>query len=148
MERLEFKIEIKAPATTVWKALWEDQNYRQWTTAFCEGSYAKTDWKEGSKVHFLAPSGEGMYSNIEILVPDEKMCFYHIGELKNFEEQPLNDETRQWTGARENYTLSENNGITTLQVAMDITEQYLDYFKEAFPKGLALVKEIAEKLHG
>ncbi|MGH2666795.1 SRPBCC family protein [Flavobacterium sp.] len=148
MENLEFKIEINASAATVWKALWEDQNYRQWTTAFCDGSYAKTDWKEGSRVHFLAPAGDGMYSTIETLVPNKKMFFSHIGEIKNFEEQPLNDETRQWSGARENYTLSENNGTTTLQVDLDITEKYADYFKGAFPKGLTLVKEIAEKLNG
>ncbi|TGD57918.1 SRPBCC domain-containing protein [Flavobacterium humi] len=148
MKKLEFKIAIEAPAAIVWKALWEDQNYKKWTAVFCEGSYTKTDWKEGSRVHFLSPSGEGMYSTIEKMVPNEKMYFTHIGEMKNFEEQPLTDETRKWSGARENYTLSENNGTTTLLVEMDITEDYQDYFNEAFPKGLALVKEMAEQSNG
>jgi hypothetical protein len=144
MENLKFKIEIKAPAAQVWNALWEDANYRKWTAVFCEGSYVKTTWKQGDRAHFLSPNGEGMYSTITANIPNEKMYFTHIGMMKNFEEQPIDEETKAWTGSRENYSLSESNGVTSLEVDMDIAEQYLDYFKDAFPKGLATVKEIAE----
>lgn len=147
MKELEFKIEINAPASIVWKAMWEGENYNKWTAAFCEGSYTKSDWKEGSKILFLIPKGEGMYSTITTLVPNQKMYFTHIGEVKNFEEQPLNEETKLWSGSRENYTLSESNNITTVMVNMDIVESHLDYFKETFPKGLQIIKETAENLN-
>ena len=144
MKTEEFKIEINAPASFVWQALWEDTNYRKWTTAFCEGSYVVSDWKKGSEVHFLSPSGDGMFSTITEMIPNVKMYFTHWGEIKQKNKQPITEETKSWSGSRENYNLSENNGITTVTVQMDIVEEYLDYFKKAFPNGLKLVKEIAE----
>ena len=64
-----------------------------------------------------------MYSELTTLVPNEKMHFTHIGNLKNFEEQPLDEEAKAWTGAKENYTLTEQNGNTIITVEMDIAEQ-------------------------
>ena len=145
MKQQTFTIEIKAPKEKVWNAMWTDENYRKWTAAFCEGSYAKSSWKQGERVHFLTPNGDGMYSELTMLVPNEKMHFTHIGNLKNFEEQPLDEEAKAWTGAKENYTLTEQNGSTIVTVEMDIAEQYWDYFNETFGKGLATIKEIAEK---
>lgn len=146
MKQLQFKIDINASANQVWEALWEDDNYRKWVSIFCEGSYAISDWQKGGKIHFLGPNGDGMYSTITELIPNEKMFFTHLGEIKNNEEQPISEETKTWSGARENYTIKENNTTTTLMVTMDIVESHLDYFEDAFPKGLAIVKQLAEKL--
>ncbi|WP_136667112.1 SRPBCC domain-containing protein [Flavobacterium sp. H122] len=146
MKQIQFQVEINAPAKNAWDALWEDDNYRKWTSAFCEGSYAVSDWQKGGKIHFLTPTGEGMYSTITELIPYEKMFFTHHGEIKNNEEQPITKETKSWSGARENYSLSENNGTTTIKVEMDIVESHAAYFEDAFPKGLAIVKQIAENL--
>lgn len=148
MKTLNFSTEINAGADKVWFALWDDAHYRKWTTAFHEGSHYKTDWKEGGRIHFLDPQGNGMYSNITKNQPYEKMFFTHIGEIKNFEEQPLDDASRSWTNAEENYTLSENKGVTTLTVTLNVVEdeRMIAMFAEAFPKGLAIVKESAEDL--
>ncbi|MFA6150242.1 MAG: SRPBCC domain-containing protein [Chitinophagaceae bacterium] len=148
MKTLNFSTEINAGADIVWFALWDDVHYRKWTTAFHEGSHYKTDWKEGGRIHFLDPQGNGMYSNITKNQPYEKMFFTHIGEIKNFEEQPLDEASRSWTNAEENYTLSENNGVTTLTVTLNVVEdeRMIAMFAEAFPKGLAIVKESAEDL--
>lgn len=63
MEKLHFSTNINAPREKVWDTLWNDNSYRKWTSAFMEGSYAETDnWKEGSKVLFLSPGGDGMGS--------------------------------------------------------------------------------------
>ena len=46
MEKMNFSIDINAPKEKVWNVLWDDDSYRKWTSAFAEGSYAKTDnWK-------------------------------------------------------------------------------------------------------
>jgi uncharacterized protein YndB with AHSA1/START domain len=145
MKKLEFNISINATPAKVWQVLWNDSTYRQWTSAFTEGSYAVSDWKEGGKIQFLAPDGGGMYSKIAVSKPNELMSFEHIGEIKNFEEQPLTDETKAWSGAKENYYLTEENGNTALKVEVDLTGEFEEYFSKAFPKALALVKEIAEK---
>lgn len=147
MKTLEFKIDIHAPKEKVWKILWEDATYREWTSAFCEGTYAVSDWKEGSKIHFLSPSGEGMNSIIDSKIDNEYMAFKHLSELKNFEEMPIDSATAEWSGAMETYRLTQNNSTTTLEVTMDCIEKYVDYFHEVFPKSMKLIKEISEKQH-
>ncbi|HEX9979092.1 MAG TPA: SRPBCC domain-containing protein [Flavobacterium sp.] len=144
MKRLNFSISINAPATKVWEALWDDNNYREWTSVFCEGSYVETDWNEGSKALFLSPGGEGMYSTIAINKPNEVMSFRHIGMVKDGKELPIDDATRSWSGAEESYYLRETDGQTELTVEMDITEEHAAYFNDAFPKGLEKIKSISE----
>ncbi|MEG1024488.1 MAG: SRPBCC domain-containing protein [Flavobacterium sp.] len=145
METLEFTIKIKAPAEKVWDVLWNEETYKKWTSVFCEGSHTISNWNEGDKIHFMSPNGEGMYSIIETKTQNEYMAFKHLGEIKNFEEQPLDEETKKWTGAMETYRLIPEEEFTTLIAQVDVVEKYLDYFKETFPNGLEKVKELSEK---
>ena len=144
MEKLHFTTSINASKEKVWSCLWQDENYRKWTSAFAEGSHAVSDWKEGSKILFLSPSGEGMYSTIDKLVPNEFMAFKHNGIVKDGKEQPMDEETKKWSGAMETYALKENNNQTELVVDVDITEDHKDYFLNAFPKAMGILKELAE----
>jgi uncharacterized protein YndB with AHSA1/START domain len=149
MKKEKFSINIKASAKKVWQVLWSDATYRQWTKIFSEGisdgSYAVSDWKQGSKIQFISSSGDGMFAIISELKPYERMAFSHQGEVKNFKEQPPKEGAESWTGAQEIYTLTEKDGNTNLEVTMDITSEYEQYFKDIFPKALQKVKEIAEK---
>lgn len=140
METLKFHSTINAPKEKVWQTLWNDDTYRQWTSVFSEGSYAESDWNEGSKILFLSPKGEGMFSVIDKKIPNEQMTFRHLGEIRDGVEEP-----KDWANARESYHLQENNGKTELTVALDITDEFAQYFKEIFPKAINAVKEIAEK---
>lgn len=144
MKTLHFTTTINAPAEKVWKTLWEDETYRKWTSAFSEGSYALSAWKEGARVHFLSPSGDGMYSEIAKLIPNELMSFRHLGEMKGGKEQPETDASKQWAGAMENYTLKSNGNATELNVSVDITNEHAAYFEGVFPKALENVKNLAE----
>ncbi|MES2139703.1 MAG: SRPBCC domain-containing protein [Bacteroidota bacterium] len=144
LKRLTFTTKIKAPKSEVWNVLWNDKTYRQWTSVFSEGSYAVTDWKEGSKVLFLDAKGDGMYSTIARSVPNEFMSFKHLGEVKNGKEGPWDEKAKGWEGAMENYTLKETAGLTELTVELDGAEESLDFFKDAFPKALEKVKTLSE----
>lgn len=144
MEKMNFLTSIKAPREKVWKTLWEDETYRKWTSAFSEGSYADTDWKEGSKVLFVDGNGDGMVSRIETNRPNEFMSFKHLGIMKKGVEDTESDEVKGWTGAIENYTIRESSGITELTVEMDIAEDYKEYFMKTFPKALEQVKILSE----
>jgi hypothetical protein len=144
METLDFKIKIKAPREKVWDVLWEDETYRKWTAAFCEGTYVETNWEEGGKIHFLNPNGEGMNSIIETKIPNEYMAFKHISGLKDFKEMPIDAETAQWTGSMETYRLTQEDGFTVLEAKVDTLEKYSDYFKTTFPSGLEVVKQLSE----
>ncbi len=144
MKTLHFSITIHAPAAKVWDILWRDATYRQWTSAFAEGSHAVSDWEEGSKVLFLGPSGEGMFSMIDKKVPNVYMSFKHLGMVKDGKEQPEDEQSKAWSGAKETYTLSQAGDTTQLSVSVDIVESNEPYFSEAFPKALDHVKTLAE----
>jgi uncharacterized protein YndB with AHSA1/START domain len=145
MKKLSFSTTIAAPARKVWNILWNDETYRQWTSVFSEGSHAVTDWQEGGKVQFLGPDGGGMYSVIDRKVPDEKMVFRHLGIVRDGIEQPLDELTKQWTGAIEGYTLTPHGDTTELLVELDVVEDHEQMFSEKFPIALRKVKELAEK---
>lgn len=145
MELLEFKIEIIAPKEKVWSVLWDDETYRKWTAVFCEGTYAVSDWKEGSKIQFLSPNGEGMNSVIDKKIDNEYIAFKHLSEIKNFQVMPVDDATKEWTGAMEMYRLTEDKGATVLEAKIDVVDKYLDYFKTTFPKGLEMAKKLSEE---
>ena len=140
MKTLNFSVEIDAPKEKVWDKLWSDASYRQWTAAFAEGSYAESDWEQGSRILFLSPKGDGMFSVIEEKIPFEKMTFKHLGEIKGGVE-----ETKDWGEARESYHLAEKDGKTLLTVTLDMTEDFQDYFDETFPKALNILKQISEQ---
>jgi uncharacterized protein YndB with AHSA1/START domain len=144
MITLNFSIAIKASKEKVWYSLWDDENYEAWVSAFCEGSYAISDWNQASKIYFLDQNGSGMNSEIALNKPFETMIFKHLGELKEYVELPETEATKDWSGAEERYDLEESNGITTVTVTIDLVEKYLDYFKETFPLALEKLKAIAE----
>lgn len=145
MGKMSFSVQINAPREKVWDILWDDQGYREWTRVFHEGSYAETDWNEGSDVRFLTPEGMGMYSTIARKIPNEFMSFRHIGEVKDGVNQPLDEKTKSWSGAMEDYRLKEVDGGTELTAEVDMDEQHAEYFKDAFPKALDKVKQLAEQ---
>jgi uncharacterized protein YndB with AHSA1/START domain len=140
MVKLNFTVDINAPKEKVWKTLWEDQSYRQWTSVFMEGSHAKSDWQEGSKIEFLTPKGDGMFSTIHKKVDNSQMVFKHLGEIKDGVET-ISD----WGEVYESYFLTEKNAGTELRVELDTTEDFQQYFHDTFPKAMALVKQLAEK---
>ena len=144
MQKINFSTTINAPKERVWKTLWDDATYRQWTSVFSPGSHAETDWKEGSKVLFLDGKGSGMVSKIEASRPNEFMSFLHLGEVKDGVEDTESEKVKAWAGAHENYTLKEENGITELTVDMDINDEYKDMFMNIFPKALEQVKSLSE----
>ena len=141
MKKLQFTIEINASKENVWDALWIDENYRNWTSVFHEGSHYKSDLHEGSEIFFLGPEKSGMYAKIEKLIPNEKMYFLHLGEYKDGEKQ----EGTFGEDAIEQYDLVEKDGKTELTVTMNVPEDYIPYFAETFPKALGKVKEMVEK---
>ncbi len=144
MEKINFKTVINATPEKIWKVLWDDATYRKWTSAFSEGSYAETDWKEGSKVLFLDGQGQGMVSRIAENSPNEYMSIEHLGEVKNGVEDTSSDRVKEWAGAHENYTLKKVNGKTELSIDMDITEEFKEMFSQMWPKALDNVKKLSE----
>lgn len=140
MEKSSFEIEIDASREKVWAALWNDANYREWTAAFIAGSYAESDWKEGSEIRFLSPKHSGMLSRIVKMEENTVMVFGHEKEIINGELREI-----PWKGAQESYFLEEQNGKTRLVCTLDVSAEFKEYFGSVFPLALQKVKEIAER---
>ncbi|MBC8754867.1 hypothetical protein H2O64_09310 [Kordia sp. YSTF-M3] len=141
INRLQFSIDIKAEKTKIWNALWNEDSYRDWASVFFEGSYAITDnWKEGSKVLFLSPDQSGIYSCIETHIPNKTITFKHIGNVVKGKEQPIDDETKKWSGTTETYTLTEGTDSNTLTVEIDVLDEHLNFMTTTLPKALEKVK--------
>jgi uncharacterized protein YndB with AHSA1/START domain len=145
MDRLTFSVTINAPKEKVWRVMLDDPTYRQWTSAFQEGSYAVTDWSVGSKALFLSSQDQGMVSRIVAHRPNEFLSIEHLGTVKNGVEDTKSGEVKAWAGALENYTLKEANGASTLTIDMDVADDYRKYFEETWPKALSKLKDVTEE---
>ncbi len=141
MKQISFSTTINAPAEQVWFHLWNKSNYENWTKVFSEGSSALSDWKKGSRIYFLIPSGDGMYSEISEMIPNQQITFRHLGELKKFEEQGVD---KNWMDSDESYFLTEENNQTKLTITLTIDEKWEKFFGDTFPKALELIKKDAE----
>lgn len=142
MNKFTFTIEIPATKETIWKALWDDRLYREWTSIFTEGSHMVVEnWEAGSTVLFLGPDKNGMYSEIETHIPNKTITFKHIGAVIKGEKQPVDEEAKTWSGATESYTLTEGKDGITLVVDIDIMDAHIDYMKTTLPKALEIVKK-------
>lgn len=145
MEQLHFSIHINAPRERVWKTLWDGTSYTQWTRPFGEGGRAESDWLQGSHVHFLSADDDGMYALIDRKEDNAFMGLKHLGMVKHGKEVPPDDSTRDWVGAREEYTLTERAEGTELVVDMDVRAEDKASFQKMFPEALGIVKDLAEK---
>jgi len=134
---------IEAPAEKVWRVLLDDTTYRQWTAVFHPGSYAESDWKEGSKVLFKTPEGDGMVSKVIVSRPYEEISFQHLGVLKNNVEY-FDDASNEWQGF-ETYRLKPAGNGTELLIEQDLDEKHVDWFQATWEKALLKVKELAEE---
>ena len=143
-QKLTFSVVIDAPADVVWRVLLDDATYREWTAAFSEGSYAVTDWKEGSKALFLTPEGNGLVSRIAVHRPNEYLSIEHLGFVKAGVEDLDAAKKDGWEDARENYTLTAEGSASRLVVDMDATPGMIPFFNETWPKALAKLKELCE----
>jgi uncharacterized protein YndB with AHSA1/START domain len=142
MKTLQFEIQIDASPVIVWDCLWKLENYKLWTSVFCDGSYYETtDFKEGNRIHLLTPEGHGMFSIIEKLEPNKFLSFRHLGDILDFKEL----ENKSWENALESYELTKNDKGTYLKVTVDTLEKYIPFMEQTFPKALSVLKNLSEK---
>ncbi|CAD7812925.1 hypothetical protein CHRY9390_02582 [Chryseobacterium aquaeductus] len=139
METLEYQIEINAEPEKVWTVLWSDISYRQWTSAFTEGSFYVGTWEEDSIMKFFDPENNGMYSRVLKNDPNKEMIFLHLGEIFDGIEAP-----QDWGDATESYLLEETEDGTKLTAKIKSSEEFKGFFEDKFPNALQNVKHLSE----
>lgn len=152
MKKLQFKVNIHAPATKVYDFMLginSKSTYEQWTSLFNPTSTYEGSWDKGNKMLFIGidEKGEkgGMVSRIADNILNQFVSIQHYGLLKSGKEITEGPDVEKWANGFENYSFEENNGITSLTVDLDITEDFLDYMNETYPNALGKLKELCEK---
>jgi uncharacterized protein YndB with AHSA1/START domain len=144
MKKLRYSIHIAAPVETVWRAMLDPETYRDWTSAFCAGSYFEGSWAQGATIRFLTPEGEGMFGRIAENRPHEFLSIELLGCIHGGIEDTTSEEARAWQPGYENYAFRAADGGTRLEIELDTTPEFEPYLQEAWPKALARLKAIGE----
>jgi hypothetical protein len=144
-KRMQFSINITAPVEAVFKTMLAPESYNDWTSAFAEGSYYEGSWRQGEKIKFLTPSGEGMVAEVAECRENEFVSLRHIGLVKNGEEDTTSESVRAWAPAYENYTFTAIAEGTQLVIDQDVTEDFEAFITQAWPNALQRLKNLCEK---
>lgn len=144
MKPLQFSVSINAPAQKVWDALWSNATYPEWTKFFAPGSQMESDWKAGGRTLFTDDKGNGMISTIKTIDVPYAVVFEHLGYVTDGVDDTTSEKVKAYAGALEKYALTEQNGSTKLEVAVDTLEAHESMMNNGFAKGLQVVKELAE----
>ncbi|MGJ5641072.1 SRPBCC domain-containing protein [Formosa sp. S-31] len=152
MKKLQYKIAIKASAEQVYNVMLGIENiktYEAWTAEFNPTSTYVGNWDKGTKIYFIGTDENGkkggMVSEIADNVPFRFVSIRHYGILDGDTEITEGPQVEKWAGGLENYMFQEHDGVTTVTVETDITEDYQDYFDTTWPKALEKLKALAEK---
>jgi hypothetical protein len=154
MKTLHYSITINAPVATVRDTMLDDATYRQRTSAFnSAGSRYEGNRAEGTKILFLGPDPSnpskigGMVSRIARNKLHELIDIEHLGEVSNGVEDTTSEKIKARQGAHEIYEFTENDGLTTVNVSLQIQEGsgFEDFMADAWPKSLEILKQLCEK---
>ena len=108
---LKTSIEVNAPAAKVWKALTDAAIVKQ----YFFGTNVKSDWKKGSPIIWEGEWEGKSYRDKGVVLditPGKFVKYNYWSSMSGTEDKPENY-------ANITYTLSEDNGITTLTLTQD-----------------------------
>jgi uncharacterized protein YndB with AHSA1/START domain len=145
MKKLEYSIEIDAPATKVWKTMLDPESYKQWVQESWPGSFYEGTWEQGKTIRFIGDNGSGTLARIDELVPNKSMKADHIAVLlPGGIEDTESNEAKGWIGTKENYTFVANGNKTSLFIEIITNPDWQKMFDDGWPVALNKLKQICE----
>lgn len=151
MNRLQFKIEINAPAQEVYEAmlgLKDKATYENWASAFNPSSTYIGTWNTSNKIYFVGTDENGrrggLISKVVVHVPNEFVSLQNVGVIDGDNEVYRGSEVEKWLNAHENYRFVEEMGQTTLTVELEVPDDHAQYFNDTYPVGLNRLKRLVE----
>lgn len=144
MQDLQFDIDIAAPVARVWDCMFDPMAYRDWTSAFAQGSYFEGSWEAGRRLRFLDPQGFGMEAVVDERVLHQLLSLRLVGEIK--EGRPVADSRLGREPARERYVFNAaSDGGTQLVVHLQSWDDgFTRFLNETWPLALRRLKALAE----
>lgn len=144
VRRLQFTTIIEAPVSRVYALMIAPESYRNWTSAFTEGSTYEGSWDAGQQIRFLSPSGDGMVAEIAENRANQFISIRHLGFIAQGVVDTDSEAVRAWAPAYENYSFQAVPEGTRLVVDQDITDDFEGFMTETWPKALARLKALCE----
>lgn len=135
--------DISAPRSKVFEVLVDDECTKRWFAEFGEGAHAETTWEEGSKASFTDDSGSGLVGIVMVNRPGELLSVKYTGIVADGVEDYDSELAKEVIDMMETYVLTEKDGITTLSVDVDMSEEYYDVMSEAWDNALKKISELA-----
>lgn len=152
MKNLQFTIKINTSVNRVYDLMLGISNkstYEQWTALFNPTSTYEGNWNKGSKMLFVGIDEQGEKGGMVSEIIDNRLnqfiSIQHVGLVKGNVEITEGPEVEKWANGFENYTFEETEGITTVTIDLDLSEDFSDYMNETYPKALKKLKEICEE---
>ncbi|QBQ41517.1 SRPBCC domain-containing protein [Sphingobacterium psychroaquaticum] len=148
MKRKNYRIEINASAAHVFETMLGKTTYKQWTAEFNPTSDFEGHWELGEKISFIGYNKEGekegMLGKIAAYIPNKHISIQYIGLIHQNTEITEGPMVEEWVGLFENYTFTENDGVTTVAIEVDVNAEFENYFDSTWPKALQRLKELCE----
>lgn len=145
-EKLEYKIEINAPAKKVWECMLGLTTYMQWTHVSWPNSTYEGKWEKGEKIRFHVPGEGGTLAIIDKYEPYKLVLTRHIAILlADGSEDTKSEGASGWIGSTEQYAFDDHNGKTALTVTVVTYPAWKPMFDEGWPPALKKLKEICEQ---
>jgi hypothetical protein len=144
LQTIKKAITINSPAKTVWDVLLNEKYTREWNREFAEDMIPVTDWSQGAKAVFGDKMGNGLIARVSVNNPNKELTLQYIGNIVGGKEDYDSEEAKLYKGGKESYKLSENNGITSLDISSDMDEKYFEFMSKAWDNALQTIKKLAE----
>jgi hypothetical protein len=143
-------VKIMASRENIWEAIISEEDFVDWCSAFCEGSYFEGDWSVGSRMKFLGPSPEdgregGMISEVVEHKSGHVLRLRAAGVIEDGQERFEGDDVDPWKGNREEYVLVGESDPFELQIYAEAPQSMYDFFDSAWEKAVTRIKELAEQ---
>ena len=144
MEMVRVSADVRAPARVVWDTMLARDTYEQWTGAFHEGSTYEGSWDEGAEIRFVGPGEDGHAGGLIGTVVesrrDEFVSIRYDGEIDRgvvSRESPI-------VGLHESYAFREADGVTTVDVELEVPDEWAPSMREMWGEAVIALKRLAE----
>ncbi len=119
--------------------------YREWTSAFNEGSTYEGGWNEGDEIRFLGPNDDGTASGLLGTIVENRLHEFvlirYLGDIVNGVE----NREGPAVGLHESYSFNETDGVTTLVVELEVPDEWADSMRGMWSEAIVTIKRLAER---
>ncbi|MBM7411595.1 uncharacterized protein YndB with AHSA1/START domain [Clavibacter michiganensis] len=144
MEIVRAHVAVHAPARVVWDTMLARDSYERWTGAFHEGSTYEGGWELGREIRFVGMGEDGGSSGLAGTIvesrPAELVTIRYDGEI----DRGVVSRDSPIAGMRESYAFRETDGVTTLDVELEVPDEWAPSMRDMWSEAVLVLKRLAE----